>query len=451
MALNLPAVPIATRVGAQPASAQSSVDNEEAPDTTENDKHDLVYVRRAAEKEGRSYLMVRAPGFRVIFDHFILASFQKSVEEVVLPNYTRGQTTLEVFGQRIQQVTVELDMIESSSRLQSAVGGLIGYVGQGVRTLSYLYDNYFRGSRLVKKGAIAVLSVKGRQNFGYITNMAFERSSGNDHHVRLTLGMWIPADGVSNVVGARLAQILIANAGAVSLPSDIVSLDSPPREEVDVDEVPDRLNYGSRFADEGELQNRATVIIRDKDDRLILKYDAMYVTQVGDVDSEKVQYETSSHSLNKAWFYGRHLKALSVSAILFDLEQQESAEYPQDQLALFEYLYDHYMRGPQVGHHRYKIQFYVRGHMYEGMMTNYSLGLASDDDNIGAVSFTFLVLGEDPLVDRLPKVFDVDLDLGPATFSRETVEELRDQGDLPRRAVLLDGPQSEVVRRTGLV
>ena len=122
MALILPTTPIVTRVGSTPSFAAADAIVNQALEI-ERDRRDAVFIRRAKEKEGRAYLMVRGSDFRVIFDHFILASYQKSVEEVVMPNYTRGQTTLEIFGQRLKQVTLEIDLIESSTQLQFTANG----------------------------------------------------------------------------------------------------------------------------------------------------------------------------------------------------------------------------------------------------------------------------------------------------------------------------------------
>lgn len=456
MALNLPTTPIATRVGDVPAVLRTPDDvaaAEQLLDAYEVSKRDAAFIRRAAEKEGQSYLMLRGPNFRVVFDHFILASYQKTVEEVVLPSYTRGQSVLEIFGRRVKQVMVEIDLIESSTRLQVTRGGISGYVGQGVRAFADLYNDYFRGSRAVKKDAIVVLSVKGKRDFGYVSSLTFERNSGNDHHVRANLAIWIPDDGVDNIVGARLAQKLLEESATARLPASDTPGKNEPPDELTPENLPLREDYASRFTDDGEIQNRATFQVLDRFGNQLFKYDNMYVTQVADVDSEKVQYEVSSPSVTKAWFYGRHLKALSISAVLFDLEQQEEAEYPQAQLDLFEHLYETYLRAPQVAHHRYQVRLFVRGHRYEGLISNYSLGLASDDDNIGAVSFTFMVLDENPLAQRLPRVISEDVDLGPATFSRETVDELRKHGELPRfpqRNFLPGSSESDVVRRTGL-
>ena len=435
MALTLPTTPIVTRVGDNSSFAAASAAVEQAVTLEERDRRDAVYIRRAKEKEGRAYLMVRGIDFRVILDHFILASYQKSVEEVVMPNYTRGQTTLEIFGQRLKQVTLEIDLIESSTELRFDDGGVTGYVGQGVREFVRQYNEYFRGSRLVKKDAIAILSVKGKRDFGYVTSLAFQRMSSNDYHVRAQIGFWVPADAEDNAIGYKLATQLIDRAGAAFLPGTSSSNAEAPTT-ISLEELPSREAFAARFFPDEEELNRVTILVRDKDDQLILKYDNMYVTQVVDVDTEKVQFEISSHTLTKAWFYGRHLKALSVSAVLFDLEQQETAEYPQAQMELFEYLYDHYLRAPQVGHHRYKIQMFVRGHMYEGMLANYSLGLAADDGNIGAVSFTFFVVEEDTMLNVLPTVMNGDVNFGPPTFTKETVDELRSQGEIAIREEL---------------
>ena len=455
MALNLPTVPIANRVGFVP-DFQLSPEEVEAGQQSYQDyiadiRRDAVYLRRAEEKEGQSYLMLKGNNFRVVFDHFILASYQKTVEEVVMPNYTRGQAIIETFGRRIKQVTVEIDLIESSTSLRLEGNNLRGYVGQGVRAFTELYDTHFRGSRAVKKDALVILSVKGRHTIGYVTSLAFERNSSNDHHVRAAINIWIP-DEIESIVGANLAKILIDNAATARIPSRDNPGNGQVPEEVNLGNLPLRVDYGSRFTEDGPDQNKSTILVYDRFGHLILNFDNMYVTQVADMDSEKVQYEVTSPSVTKAWFYDRHLKALSISSVMFDLVQQDGTTVPQGQLELFEYLYDHYLRAPQVAHHRYRVELFVRGHQYTGFISNYSLGLASDDDNVGAVSFTFMVLDENPLGPRLPHVVvpGSDIDWGPATFSRETVEELDRQGEIPYEPVytLDPGSTSDVVLRT---
>lgn len=198
--------------------------------------------------------------------------------------------------------------------------------------------------------------------------------------------------------------------------------------------VPERSSFLFGFTDGPEDQERLRIELYLQNGERLFRYDQMIVQQVSDMDVEKVQFEISSHGLIKGLFFNRNVKAISISAILVDLVQEEVDQESlvvHDQLTLFEYLYRRYFRASQVARHKYRLELTVRGHTYTGLMVNSIFGLAADDDTIGAVSFTFLVLDEEIEIPETPEVFAGDSSAGPATFSRETVEELEHEGDIP--------------------
>jgi len=202
--------------------------------------------------------------------------------------------------------------------------------------------------------------------------------------------------------------------------------------------LPERSSFLFGFTDGPSDKERLRLELYLQNGERLFRYDQMIVQQVSDMDVEKVQFEISSHGLIKGLFFNRNVKAVSISAVLTDLVQDEVDQESlvvHDQLSLFEYLYRRYFRASQVARHKYQLEMTVRGHTYIGLMANAIFGLASDDDTIGAVSFTYLVLDEQLEIPETPEVFAGDTSAGPATFSRETAEELEHEGDIPQGEV----------------
>ncbi len=186
---------------------------------------------------------------------------------------------------------------------------------------------------------------------------------------------------------------------------------------------------------EPDVERLRIELFTEAGNRLFL-FDNMLVQQVSDLDVEKLQFDISAHGLTKGIFFDRNVKALSVSAIIYDLEQGDDSRVIQNQLALFEYLYTRYLRAPQAVKHRYEVRLTVQQHQYTGVMTNVIIALASDDDNVGAVSFTFMVIDEDVDLDVLPTVATSDgTRLGPATFSVDTYNDMVARGDVGEESV----------------
>lgn len=207
-----------------------------------------------------------------------------------------------------------------------------------------------------------------------------------------------------------------------------------PQQIIDPDAMPLAKQRLFGFEDgEDELERLRIELFLETGPRLF-RYDQMLVQQVSDLDVEKAQFDISSHGLTKAFFFNRNLKAISVSAVLMDLEQEEVNEdslVVHDQLTLFEYLYHRYLRAPQVARHKYRLELTIRDHTYVGLMTNVILGLASDDDTIGAASFTFFVVEEQYNLVENPETGRNGVSVGPALYTKETADDLEERGDIP--------------------
>jgi len=182
-------------------------------------------IRRAEEKEGANYLVYFEGAKRVIFDQFLISSWQKNVNDIAVPQYTRGQPVIEVFGSGQVLVQVELKLFDSRTTVEflDANRGT-GYVGSSIKEFVKNYDRYFRGSAGAKKDAFAALNVKGRRDYGYLTQFAFDRVSPNDYEITCSFSFWSFFSEIDDV-GKTLAEALIARTASpgaiqVDIPED---------------------------------------------------------------------------------------------------------------------------------------------------------------------------------------------------------------------------------------
>lgn len=177
-------------------------------------------IRRAEEKHGPNYLVYVRGNRRVVFDQFLLSTWQKTIDEVAVPNYTRGQPLVEVFGTGRIMIEAQIRLFDSRTNIFfQSPDQSTGYVGSSVREFTRLYDRYFRGSAATKDEGYIILNVKGRRDYGYVTQMAFDRMSPNDYDISASFSFWSFLSEREDV-GKALADALIAKTstpGAIAV------------------------------------------------------------------------------------------------------------------------------------------------------------------------------------------------------------------------------------------
>ncbi len=165
-------------------------------------------ILRSPEKEGANYLEFFLPNRRIVFDQFIVANWQKNIDEVVVPNYTRGQPVIETFGRGRTLINVTMSLVDAAITVYTGSTPARGYVGSSIREFVRQYDRYFRGSASVEHDAYSALTIKGRRDYGYVTQLAFDRTSLNDIDVKATFTFW-SFEQDDNHEGQELAEKLI--------------------------------------------------------------------------------------------------------------------------------------------------------------------------------------------------------------------------------------------------
>lgn len=376
----------------------------------------------AKSKERPNYIVFVEPGKpNRLFDLFVLSSYKKSYEEIVQPSFTRGQPILEVFSKGLTQVQIELQFVESSAPSDTSVNQV---QGQSLKVFLEEYSQRLRASATAKKGAYVILCLKGRKDFGYITSVGFDRTSAIDHLVRASVGFWVFGQEESSVAKEQVALLFKEARSPTKIESAAVFYPSSDSS-IPVSSVPSRSLYASQFADTGREAEHVKLEIYDVAGNKLFRYDEMIVAQVSDIDSEKAQLEVSSHGMNKGWFYNRNLKVLAVSLILMDLQPgvEDGPGNIHSQLDTFEHLYRRYLRGSQAVFNRLRVELHVRGDIYVGFFTHLSVGLASDNDTIATLAFSFMVTEHIISAPTAPTVMDGGTSLGPAHFSMETLKD----------------------------